>query len=72
MEAPKCKLCNERHYGVCQLPVADRPVVKAINRIKPTERFAVAVDTSGSLKQGYNSYMREYMRGWRKRQKEKG
>lgn len=84
MEAPLCKLCNERHYGMCKLPVAERPAVKAMNRIplasellgreplKAGDTIKIVVSgnaTEPDLKAGYNAYMREYMR--KKRAKDK-
>jgi len=47
MEAPKCRLCGERHWGVCKqvsLQGVNNIINKAVIRVKP----AVSVN-SGSL-----------------------
>jgi len=63
MEAPLCKLCGERHYGMCDYPVKD---LKAGDKI---EVVVVGEAIKPDLKAGYNAYMREYMR--KKRAKDK-
>lgn len=72
-----CKLCGQKHKAGedCPVPVAERPAVKAINRIPPfkaVDKIDVVVVSEAikpDLKAGYNAYMREYMR--KKRAKDK-
>jgi hypothetical protein len=61
MEAPKCKLCSERHYGMCKVQVAERPAVKTIPYIPPFTQNA-ELPMKLKPKSDYNAYMREYMR----------
>jgi hypothetical protein len=75
MEAPKCKICGERHYGLCRT----EPPAKAAGPRRPNgdaareeRRMAsepTLFDEPGSVKAGHNAYMREYMRGWRAKRK---
>lgn len=62
MEAPKCKICGNRHYGLCRqlapYEAAPRPArQQAIREEQQTQR------------EGYNAFMREYMRKWRAKRK---
>lgn len=85
MEAPKCKLCGERHYGLCQ-HAKPRPAAAAM---APKRAKKTAMGTANTLaseadqqlaarpeavkpKFDRNAYQRDLMRKRRKAQKEQG
>lgn len=62
MEAPKCKICGGRHYGIC--PTLPEITLETAfhNAEKPVP------PTTSAQKTGFDkkSYQREYMRKYRK------
>lgn len=57
MESPKCKLCGERHYGMCAVPARqESPSVEPL----PVEQGAAPPPQSKGFDR--TAYQREYMR----------
>ena len=69
MEAPKCKLCGERHYGRCAAfetkpaPVKKPPAEKPVEKTEPGKKKP-GRKPSGAFNRAEwrKTYMREYMR----------
>jgi hypothetical protein len=84
MEKPKCRICGERHYGLC--PQNGRDIEKAISTSlpaavetayvadlkarMPSEKPTPLEDRPFDRKAYMKQYMREYMR--KRRAKDKG
>jgi hypothetical protein len=80
MEAPKCRLCEQRHWGNCEssaptapaktLPLAPKPKAKA----PPSPLAATTANDLGAA-QDFNrkayqrAYMKDYMKRYRARAK---
>ena len=63
MEAPKCKLCDKRHFGLCRMTVAE-----VRQAIEPPQKPVQAQPTAkpSQAKFDRNAYQRDYMREWRR------
>jgi len=58
MEAPKCRVCHERHWSrVCPVVVAHVPVASPVRTPKTEPAKIIKFDRI--------AYQREYMRRWR-------
>lgn len=70
MEKPKCRLCGERHYGLC--PVSSREAMKAAVVVAKIENVIPAGEPP-IRREGPQfdrvTYQREYMRRYRARRK---
>jgi hypothetical protein len=64
MEKPKCKICGERHYGMCAVPVP--PTHQP--HITPMERPIKKRNPNGTFDR--TAYQRELMRKRRAAQKD--
>lgn len=74
MEAPKCKICGARHYGLCTPTInsGDRPITivhaKGSSRLEPGEELTwdalgnPAVKPKFDRNAYHRAYMRDYMR----------
>lgn len=70
MEAPKCKICGERHYGVCTvygtndaITVSLKPEVKMTKQGKPTsftEHLSIVEKPKFDRVAYQKAYMKEY------------
>jgi len=72
MEAPKCKLCGERHYGLCARTKQKAAIVAAaiVERATPEspDDFAPRKRApNGTFDR--NAYQREWMRRYRAKRK---
>jgi hypothetical protein len=81
MESPKCKICKERHYGLCKTASLDgitvskakfelpKPIILDVNLKIAAE--TVSVKTLRELKKAFDrtAYQREYMRKRRSKSK---
>ena len=69
MDAPKCRLCGQKHYGVEHVWPGS-PLEEAGARKEPNGLRAAGNDDTASTKgkkqgwnrEAYNAYQREYMR----------
>ena len=59
MDAPKCRLCGERHYGRCQKFA--EPVEKPRKAV-PIVEITARSEGNGAAKFDRNAYQRELMR----------
>lgn len=76
MDAPKCKLCGERHYGLCRQKGGEataRANTSAIQVRPPVvspKKPAAGAKSKFDRNAYHRDYMRDYMRKRRKAQKE--
>jgi hypothetical protein len=74
MEAPKCKLCGERHWGLC--PSNESPEPIKIEDLTPPQQLKLLkallddprIEDKGKFDR--TAYQREYMRKWRAARKQ--
>ena len=82
MEAPKCKICGCRHYGLCAAPVCQTeqpvPVEDGADDgiVPPVQEVPVPISVHGPVsastdrpKRDRSAYMRDYMRARREAQR---
>lgn len=69
MEAPKCKICGSRHYGICPT-LPDIPAKTPLK--EPEKKPESRIDAEVLPKKiGYdrNAYHKQYMRGYMRKRR---
>jgi hypothetical protein len=77
MNAPKCKICGERHYGLCPIPSEGSAIVAGGEIVQRRDKAGAKITLSPGVEghqidvtkfdrnKYHRNYMREYMRKWR-------